>query len=61
MTSSLRLNIGDSVEVMWLRHGEPLPDGWEAADSDVVEHHHKHHARLIRHVSYETSSGGVDG
>ena len=50
--TSLRLKIGQSVEVMWLRHGEPLPDGWACADDGEIACHHHHHSRLIYRSSH---------
>lgn len=36
-------------EVMWLRNGSPIPDGWRLADREPRWDHHSWYARLIVH------------
>lgn len=33
------------TEFMWLKHGKPLPEGWQLADQTIS--HHSHYAVLI--------------
>lgn len=42
------MKTGEVREVMWLRHGEPVPDGWRVVRQRWT--HHGVHAQLIERV-----------
>lgn len=42
------MKTGEVREVMWLRHGEPVPDGWRVVRGRPS--HHDRHAVLIERV-----------
>lgn len=35
------------TEYRWLKHGDPLPDGWRLAEQ-AITHHHKYGAWIMR-------------
>jgi len=41
------------IECQWLKHGEPVPDGWRVASADpkVLRHHGQYSVLIERTVS----------
>ena len=38
---------GTVTTVRWLRHGQPVPDGWRLADQRLDTHHNAHAVLIV--------------